>query len=36
MVYSNTTIFGGNEYGKSDHLYIFTFFESFNDAFEVL
>ena len=24
MVYSDTTVYGENEYGKSGHLYIFT------------
>ena len=24
MVYSNTAVYGGNEYGKSNHLSIFT------------
>ena len=25
MVYSNTTVYGGNQYGISGHLHIFTF-----------
>ena len=36
MIYSNTTVYGVNEYGKSGHLYIyFYFFEALNDASEV-
>ena len=35
MAYSNTSLWGGNEYDKSGHLYIFTVFEALNDAFEV-
>ena len=36
MVYSNTTVYmGGNEYGKSGHLFIFYFFEALNDVLEV-
>ena len=34
-IYSNTALYGGNEYGKSGHLSIFTFFKALNDAFEV-
>ena len=33
MVYSNTVVYGGNEYGEFGHLSIFTF-EAL-DAFEV-
>ena len=29
MVYSNTVVYGGNEYGKSGHFY-FHFFEALN------
>ena len=25
MIYSNSAVYGGNEYGKSGHLYIFAF-----------
>ena len=37
MVYSDTTVCGGNQYGKciSGHLHIFPFFKALNDAFEV-
>ena len=30
MVYYNTTLYWGNEYGKSGNLYIFHFFEPLN------
>ena len=35
MVYSNTAVYGGNEYGKSGHLSVFHFFDALNDAIEV-
>ena len=37
MVYSNTAVYGGSEYGtrKSGHLSNFTFSEALSDAFEV-
>ena len=35
MVYSNTAVYGGNEYGKSSHLFYCHFFEALYDAFEV-
>ena len=35
MAYSNTTVYGGNEYGISGHLHIFTSFFKELSAFEV-
>ena len=35
MVYSKTTVYGGNENGTSGHLHVITFFEALNNAFEV-
>ena len=37
MVYYNTAVYGGNEYGKFGHLYVFflNFFVALNDAIEV-
>ena len=36
MVYSNTTVYGGNQYGQTGHLCILYFFEALiNDAFKV-
>ena len=34
MVYSNTTVYGGNEYGISGHLHIFTFLKHLILLFE--